>query len=180
MIENQNIASKPNRKRRTLSSGMKKVNKLVPKSKEIHIHLPEIFILYLILAIVLDSFFPIERIILFPYTLLGIPLFIFGLTLNSQAKTQFSRKKTTEKLFNKSSTLLKEGPFGFSRNPIYLSAVVLLMGVAVLLGSLLALFTPIALLITFDILFIRYEEKIQEKTFGNEYLAYKKRVRRWI
>jgi len=71
-------------------------------------------------------------------------LFILGLVINSQAKTQLIKKKTTGKLFKISITLVVEGPFGFSRNPIYLSTIILLMGVAFLLGSLVALFTPIA------------------------------------
>jgi protein-S-isoprenylcysteine O-methyltransferase Ste14 len=78
------------------------------------------------------------------------------------------------------NTLITSGPFRFSRNPLYLGGnVFIFFGAALLLGS------PSGLLITalhlplMD-LFIRREEKQLEQTFGEEWVLYKKRVRRWL
>jgi protein-S-isoprenylcysteine O-methyltransferase Ste14 len=76
--------------------------------------------------------------------------------------------------------LITSGPFGFSRNPLYLGGNVLIFfGAALLLG------TPMGMIITalhlplLDRL-VRREEKQLEQTFGEEWLRYKQRVRRWI
>jgi protein-S-isoprenylcysteine O-methyltransferase Ste14 len=77
-------------------------------------------------------------------------------------------------------TLISSGPYRLSRNPLYLGGnVFIFFGAGLLLGS------PTALLITalhlpFMDLFIRREEKQLEKDFGQEWVCYKKQVRRWI
>ena len=77
-------------------------------------------------------------------------------------------------------TLITSGPYRFSRNPLYLGGnVFIFFGAGLLLGS------PTALLITafhlpFVDLFIRREEKQLEGDFGQEWVRYKKQVRRWI
>ncbi|MCK4575396.1 isoprenylcysteine carboxylmethyltransferase family protein, partial [candidate division WOR-3 bacterium] len=103
-----------------------------------------------------------------------------GIWLNMWADGLFKRKNTTVKPFEKSSILILEGPFRFSRHPMYLGMVVGLLGVAIILGSLIAFLVPIAFLITMHIVFIRHEEKALEQTFGQEHWDYKKRVRCWL
>jgi protein-S-isoprenylcysteine O-methyltransferase Ste14 len=58
--------------------------------------------------------------------------------------------------------------------------VILSLGVAILLGSLITFVFPIALLVILDRYYIPFEEKRLEETFGAEYLEYKQKVRRWI
>ena len=78
------------------------------------------------------------------------------------------------------STLVQDGPFRYSRNPGYLSLVMLYAGIAILGNALWAiLFLPLLVLITQREL-IEREERYLERTFGEEYLAYKRRVRRWL
>jgi protein-S-isoprenylcysteine O-methyltransferase Ste14 len=76
--------------------------------------------------------------------------------------------------------LVVDGPFRFTRNPLYLSLTLLYSGTAFLLNLLWAiLLLPIALVIMqFGV--ICREERYLEKKFGQEYLRYKARVRRWI
>jgi protein-S-isoprenylcysteine O-methyltransferase Ste14 len=61
-----------------------------------------------------------------------------------------------------------------------LGGVILSLGIAVLLGSLITFVFPIVLLLILDQLYIPVEERKLEETFGKEYLEYKQRVRRWI
>jgi protein-S-isoprenylcysteine O-methyltransferase Ste14 len=71
--------------------------------------------------------------------------------------------------------LTTAGPFGYSRNPAYLSLAMIYAGIAVLRNSLWAiLFLPLVLYV------IGREERYLERTFGEEYLAYRRRVRRWV
>jgi protein-S-isoprenylcysteine O-methyltransferase Ste14 len=79
-----------------------------------------------------------------------------------------------------SPTLVARGPFRFTRNPMYVAMLLICLGVAVLTDSLwIVLLTPVAAwaLLRFAIL---PEEAYLERKFGESYLSYKRRVRRWI
>lgn len=77
-------------------------------------------------------------------------------------------------------TLITSGPYRFSRNPLYLGGnVFIFFGAALLLGSPAALFIT-AIHLPFLNLFIRREERQLEKEFGEDWVRYKKQVRRWI
>jgi protein-S-isoprenylcysteine O-methyltransferase Ste14 len=78
------------------------------------------------------------------------------------------------------STLITSGPYRFSRNPLYLGGnVFIFFGAALLLGSPTALAVTALHLPLMD-RFIRREEEQLERTFGDEWRSYKRRVRRWI
>lgn len=76
--------------------------------------------------------------------------------------------------------MVMDGVFSFSRNPMYLGMVAILLGVAVGLGSTWALIVPPVFMGLIQTMFIRMEERILEEQFGAAYLAYRDRVRRWI
>jgi protein-S-isoprenylcysteine O-methyltransferase Ste14 len=76
--------------------------------------------------------------------------------------------------------LTTAGPFGYSRNPAYLSLAMIYAGIAALRNSLWAiLFLPLVLYVIQREVIGR-EEQYLERTFREEYLAYKARVRRWV
>jgi len=76
--------------------------------------------------------------------------------------------------------LTTAGPFGYSRNPAYVVLAMIYAGIAVLRNSLWAiLFLPLVLYVIQREVIGR-EERYLERTFGEEYLAYKARVRRWV
>ena len=93
---------------------------------------------------------------------------------------QFRKADTEIKPYEESSALLTDGLFKYSRNPIYLMMVVVLIGFAMILGGL----SPFAMVIIFPVIiqkrFIEVEEAMMEETFGEEYRAYKSSVRRWL
>ncbi len=72
------------------------------------------------------------------------------------------------------------GPFGYSRNPAYLSLAMIYAGIAALRNSLWTiLFLPLVLyVIQHEV--IGREERYLERTFGEEYRDYKAKVRRWV
>jgi protein-S-isoprenylcysteine O-methyltransferase Ste14 len=75
--------------------------------------------------------------------------------------------------------LTTAGPFGYSRNPAYLSLAMISAGIASLRNALWAiLFLPLVVYVIQREVIGR-EERYLERTFGEEYLAYKARVRRW-
>ena len=73
-----------------------------------------------------------------------------------------------------------EGPFRYSRNPGYLALAMLYAGIAVLRNSLWAILLLPVMLGVIQREVIGREERYLERTFGEAYLAYKARVRRWV
>lgn len=92
----------------------------------------------------------------------------------------FSRVDTEIHTFHKPRKLVTSGLFRFSRNPIYLGFVLLLLGVAIGLGSLTPFLMVALFFVIANLWYIPFEEKSMEDTFGTDYLEYKKRTRRWI
>jgi protein-S-isoprenylcysteine O-methyltransferase Ste14 len=135
---------------------------------------------FVVLAFGMHFMLPIRRIIYNPFTFLGIFVILFGLILNIWSVRVLRRNNTPADLYQTTTRLVTNGPFRFSRNPIYLSGVVLLLGITIFLGSLVTFVFPIALLLILDKIYIPFEEKKLEETFDKEYLIYKRKVRRWI
>lgn len=76
--------------------------------------------------------------------------------------------------------IVTEGPFRYSRNPLYVANAIFYVGLALIFNAVwpLVLFVPMLAIIHWGI--IRREERYLEAKFGDAYLAYKARVRRWI
>lgn len=95
---------------------------------------------------------------------------------------QFGRHKTTvdPHRVEKASTLVSSGIYSYSRNPMYLAMLIGLIGFGVKLGSLLSLFViPFFVMYMNRFQIIPEEEMLSEK-FGQEFEAYKSKVRRWL
>lgn len=78
------------------------------------------------------------------------------------------------------STLLRNGPFAYSRNPIYSAMTLLLSGWALALGAPLTLVFPIIFAWIILNRFIRWEEAMAESRFPDEWGDYTSKVRRWF
>ena len=76
--------------------------------------------------------------------------------------------------------LVTDGPFRYTRNPGYLGLTMLYAGIAVLRNSLWAILLLPLVLYVIQRQVIGREERYLERTFGEEYLAYKAQVRRWL
>ena len=87
---------------------------------------------------------------------------------------------TTIRIDKPVSALVQEGPFRYTRNPGYLSLTMLYAGIAALRNALWALLLLPLVLYMIQREVIQREERYLERTFGEEYLDYKTRVRRWV
>ena len=136
----------------------------------------------IIMEILLEILFPKNPIIIFPYNLIGLIILVLGFVLIIWANYTLLRKISLEERepFHTPSALVVNGPFKFSRNPVYLSVIIMAFGLATLFGSLILFILPPILFIIFHRFFIRWEEKKLEETFGEDYLGYKSNVRRWL
>jgi len=77
-------------------------------------------------------------------------------------------------------SIVEQGPFGRTRNPIYVSFALFDLGVALLLNNLWMLLALVPLMLYVDREIVRREERSLERQFGQEYLDYQASVRRWI
>lgn len=75
--------------------------------------------------------------------------------------------------------LLTDGPFQYTRNPLYLGIIVIYVGVTALLNSLWPLLPLVGLAWYFDRM-ARREEEYLKAVFGNEFDQYTANVRRWL
>jgi len=123
---------------------------------------------------------PVARLTPAPWNLLGVLPILAGLVLNVWSWSLFQGAATTIQPFDRPSRLVREGPYRISRHPMYLGMALVLVGEAAVLGSA----SPWAVLPVFVALvewrFIGTEERAMEEAFGQAYLDYKKRVRRWV
>ena len=143
--------------------------------------LPPVYFFTALLSMVgLHLAIPIRTLIPPPYSYFGAAFVAGGLLMVMWAAGLFHKVQTPIKPFEQSTHLVTVGPFKYSRNPMYLGMLGVLTGVFVLLGSV----TPIvAIPILYWVLttkFIAVEERSLEETFGEEYVSYKKKVRRWL
>ncbi len=142
---------------------------------------PPVYLLLTLIAMVgFHRFLPIEWFIAKPYSYFGIALIVLGCLLTIPAAIAFRKAGTPVVPFEPSTALVTSGAFRFTRNPMYLGMILLLIGVGLLFGTLGSLI-PIPFFVwIITTRFIRGEERFMQAIFGDEYLAYKKRVRRWL
>ncbi len=143
--------------------------------------LPPTYFAVALLAMLLCSFvIPILRGITFPVSLLGLVPVVLGAMLNLFADRAFKTHSTTVKPFERSSHLVTSGPFAVSRHPMYLVMVLILFGIAALLGTLMPFVVVVVFAVLLDLRFIRSEERMLAETFGDSWQLYRRRVRRWL
>lgn len=93
---------------------------------------------------------------------------------------QFAKHKTSVRPDRPASSLIREGPFRYSRNPLYVAVASLHVGIAFWVDSLWILLMLIPALLIMSRGVIAREERYLERKFGQEYLDYKASVRRWL
>lgn len=115
--------------------------------------------------------------------IVGVLLLGAGVALSLRAFGAFSRAETTFDPHDPTSatTLITDGVYRFSRNPMYLGMMLLLLGWGLWRGSIIAGLlgsaTFVALVTRFQIV---PEERALAENFGDEYTAFTASTRRWI
>ena len=92
----------------------------------------------------------------------------------------FLRAGTDLVPFHNVTSLVTEGVYRFTRNPMYLGMLSVLLGCAVTVGSTCALAVPVLFGIIIELRFIRPEEAMLRELFPEDFAAYCERVRRWL
>jgi protein-S-isoprenylcysteine O-methyltransferase Ste14 len=111
---------------------------------------------------------------------LGAIVFILALALFAWAIITITRAGSNVPSNRPTTTIVESGPYRFTRNPIYLSMFLGLIGLAVAFTDLwlLIMLVPFALVIRYGV--VAREEVYLERKFGDVYRCYRSRVRRWL
>lgn len=130
----------------------------------------------------LHQWMPIAQWLHEPWNMIGLFILAVGVSFDLWAIALFFKAKTTINPMrpDNSQELVDGGLYQYTRNPMYLGLLTNLLGFALWLGSvtpLLGLPLFVVLLTTQQII---PEEIILTKKFGQKYLDYKNRVRRWL
>jgi len=112
---------------------------------------------------------------------LGIALVAIALVPSFWAFTLFRREGTEiDPTSPANQKLVTRGPYRYTRNPMYVSLVILSLGIAFWVGSWPFFLAPIAVFATAKWIHIPFEEAKMRRQFGAEYDSYVRRVRRWV
>lgn len=139
---------------------------------------PLLFAAGLALAVLLDRVVPFPPAPRLPA--LALFLILSGLALLAWAFVSFRRARTTVMPYGRATYLVPDGPYQYTRNPMYLGMTSAYVGAALALGSAWAFVLLPVVLVVLHVGVIRREEEHLEARFGEDYLAYKRRVRRWL
>jgi protein-S-isoprenylcysteine O-methyltransferase Ste14 len=111
---------------------------------------------------------------------LGATVFVLALALAIGAIVTMTRAGSNVPTNRPTTTIVEKGPYRFTRNPIYLSMFLGLIGLSLAFDNpwLLMALVPFALVIRYGV--VAREEAYLERKFGDVYRGYRSRVRRWL
>jgi len=141
---------------------------------------PLIYTAGFIIGIVLHFIHPISLLPNYLNPWLGIVLIAISILIVLPSVRSFTNAKTEFHVRKPSTALIKTGLYKYSRNPMYISLTFLYLGITSLINSLWLLILVMPVLIIIQKGVIEREESYLGEKFGDEYIEYKKKVRRWI
>jgi protein-S-isoprenylcysteine O-methyltransferase Ste14 len=141
---------------------------------------PLIYAGALALGLVANKLYPMAFLPRAVSRVLGLPLIFGGLAIGLLGFREMRRAETNVDPYKPATAIVTEGPYRFTRYPLYLGMTLVHSGITVLFNALpAAMLLPLALAVMRGGV-IEREERYLERKFGDEYLAYKARVRRWL
>ncbi len=110
----------------------------------------------------------------------AIALLVAGIGLGSWARLHLKRRGTPVDPRRSTTALVTDGPYRYSRNPLYLRVTLLYLSIAFFVNDVWLVAALPLVLIVLHVGVIRREEQYLEAKFGDEYREYKAKVRRWL
>ncbi len=141
---------------------------------------PLVFLVPLAVGYVFSRLYPVRFLPPAAADLLGGLLLALWLAVTVPAILTFRRARTSINPMVPSTALVVTGPFRFTRNPLYLGLAFGYSGVSILTQAWWAFALLPLVIVVMQRAVIEREERYLERKFGQEYLQYKQRVRRWL
>ncbi|HRO47646.1 isoprenylcysteine carboxylmethyltransferase family protein [Agriterribacter sp.] len=148
----------------------------------VYIPPPLIYVAFFFLSVVLQKWLPLNSEFLYRRAAktAGWILIAAGVLLVLPAVWKFFVSKNTVITVKPARSLQTTGIYRFTRNPMYLGLLLLYCGTGVFKGNWWTFMVIPLLIMTIQLYVIRKEERYLRSAFGNEYLQYKQKVRRWV
>jgi len=146
------------------------------------IKIPPPILVIILTSLVYFSSTKLELIYL-PYRqIVSVIILIIGLIVIVSPVVDFIKSKTTVNpvKFKNVNRLVTTGIYRYSRNPMYLGMILIVISTTVYYLNFLSVFSPLIFYIWINKFQINREEIFLEEKFGGEYLKYKSKTRRWI
>ena len=134
----------------------------------------------LVLVLLANRFAPWPQLGGLGIWFVGVMLVLSSLLVGMTVLLGLRRRRTSTSAGETPSVLVTSGAYRFSRNPYYLASAGLLLGVAALTGSLLALLVPAGYAFVINRFVIPVEERKLLQQFGADYEQYRGSVGRWL
>ena len=140
---------------------------------------------FVVLILVVSTFFSSKNIdlIQIPFqTLISIFILSIGILILLNPVLKFKKSKTTINpiKFNKVNKLVTSGIYKYSRNPMYLGLLMIVISSSIFYLNIYSILTPLFFYLWINRFQIKREEVFLTEKFGKDYLSYKKKTRRWI
>ena len=110
----------------------------------------------------------------------GWPVAVAAALLVAWAQRTMSGAGESSNVYKATGAIVSNGPYAFTRNPMYLSMTLLYVGIAFIVNTLWPVILLPALLMVIQYGVIQREERYLEGKFGDEYARYRAKVRRWL
>jgi len=123
---------------------------------------------------------PVRQYIHEPLAYIGVVGVCLGIIMAAISAGMFRKAGTGIKPFDEATTLVTNGFYRYTRNPMYLGMFLMLAGVALLMGTVGAALPVLGFILIIRNNFVLGEERFLEANFGQQYLDYKSEVRRWL
>jgi len=134
------------------------------------------------MAVLADVYSPFDILIGESRLMLSSLFGVSGLLIMFLGVREFRRHHTTVNPLSpdKASALVQSGIYRLTRNPMYLGMLAILMGVVIFTQDVMALIAVVGFVVAMNRFQIRAEEQALGKLFGDAYMGYCARTRRWI
>jgi protein-S-isoprenylcysteine O-methyltransferase Ste14 len=144
---------------------------------------PLIYAAFFIFSMILQGYLTIKGMYFFhkqPAIFIGTLLNFAGIFFIFPAMFEFIKTKNTIITLKPATSLQTTGIYSYSRNPMYMGLILIYLGLTLQFGNWWTIFLLPILIIVITYRVILPEERYLARAFGDEYAAYKKKVRRWI
>jgi protein-S-isoprenylcysteine O-methyltransferase Ste14 len=144
------------------------------------VHPPVVALLFVVIAHFFGELIPLPFLAPAVLRAVGLAMSLVGFLLGIAAFLEFRKAHTTLDPHGAARQLVTSGIYRYTRNPIYLGFLLLVMGLPLYSGLYWGILLAPLYVLLMNRLIIQHEESYLERKFGKTYTSYTSRVRRWL
>jgi len=141
---------------------------------------PLIYVAFFVVGVGLQLYLPLGRLPIGIGRVVGAGLVLSGLVLSAWSVRRFWAAGTSVLPVRPTTALVIEGPYRWTRNPMYLALLLMYIGAALWFALVWPLLLAPVLVVVMNVSVICREERYLTRKFGGEYRHYQTQVRRWL